>query len=102
LSSGDPIICISGVVNEKDCAWAIESLDELITEGERRIVFDFSGVEQMVKQWLVKSIRKRELEFEGDLKIRIRDKGRKPGNVFSHIENRRRANLSDTHHSIMT
>ena len=73
LITGEPILCISGSVNEDDCQWAIESLDDLISDGKRQIVFDCSGIERYVKNWFAKKIQNRVSEFEGDLRIQIRD-----------------------------
>ena len=77
LITGEPVLCISGRVNEEDCCWAIQSLDDLIADGKRQIVFDCSGVEKFVKNWFSKKIQQRVAAFEGDLKIRIRDFSKK-------------------------
>ena len=102
LITGEPVLCISGAVNEEDCSWAIQSLDDLIADGKRRIVFDYSGVEKFVKSWFSKKIQQRVAAFEGDLKIRIRDFSKKLDIEVSRTQKHQVPNRSWPRHSLMT
>jgi len=101
LITGESVLCISGTVNEEDCSWAIQSLDDLIADGKRKIVFDYSGVEKFVKGWFSKKIQQRVAAFEGDLKIRIRDFSKKLDIEVSRTQKQHRPKHSLSRHSLM-
>ena len=72
LTTGEPIIFVSGIVDQSDCDWALSELEELIAGGETDIVMDYSGVTYSSRQWLVVETRRCQ-SLNKDVNIRIRD-----------------------------
>lgn len=72
LTSGEPIVSISGFVNEADCQWVFDKLDSLIADGQTTIVFDYSGVQNVAFAWFESQIRIRERGSNGTIKIKVR------------------------------
>jgi len=57
LLSGQSIVSISGYVDRETCDYAIEKLEELLTEDAERIVFDCSDVRNLPQWWFADKVK---------------------------------------------
>lgn len=73
LTNGKPIVYIGGHVEESDCQWAMEMLDDLLNQGKQEIVVDYDSVRNMTHAWFASQIRIRKRRFKELVKISARD-----------------------------
>ena len=73
LAGGEPVVFISGIVDQSDYRWAMKALDDLIADGQEEVVFDYSGVKNISQAWFARQARIREHTSRGRVQIFLRD-----------------------------